>query len=420
MTADSLRLVSIGASTNACTSCDGTLTCARCFPFAGPLGSCRGRQPVSGNAATATKARGPKDPRTAAYARLHHREQCHPDKPRAHFLLARANNAPVATKAVRNKGAASHLMRLKKGEADEHAPIRVATPPTGKAKKNRVLYRVLCRKCGAYAARLKDIANAFCRLFVNKGPNRKQLVERLTAALERTDLPLKSSNSSTSKPQAVVAEPREHRLEAIAWPIGGFSVRFLCTLCRRIHVNTGAFRNQPCVGEAWSQYSKGQLAKLRARQRGRHCWQHRQRPAEAPAAGSRGSGAMTGSCSRLRLGTLNFNVRTLSGRLPAVLEFAVHADLDIVCLQETRLVDESVKAATSGARAASWQFVPGLKPSIAGETLLRVLHFCRNGLSRLLLVLMILGDPRCRGRFLVASLSAFSPCQCLSAGIQRY
>ena len=66
MSADSLRLVSIGASTNACTSCDGTLTCARCFPFAGPLGSCRGRQPVSGNAATATKARGPKDPRTAA------------------------------------------------------------------------------------------------------------------------------------------------------------------------------------------------------------------------------------------------------------------------------------------------------------------------------------------------------------------
>ena len=66
---------------------------------------------------------------------------------------------------------------------------------------------------------------------------------------------------------------------------------------------------------------------------------------------------MTGSCARLRLGTLN--VRTLSGRLPAVLELAAHADLDIVCLQETRLVDEGVKAATSAARAASWQFVPG-------------------------------------------------------------
>ena len=206
------------------------------------------------------------------HARLHHREQCHPDKPRAHFLLVRANNAPVATKAVRNKGAASHLMRLKKGEAGEHDPIRVATPPTGKAKKNRVLYRVLCRKCGAYAARLKDIANAPCRLFANKGPQRKKLVERLTAALERTDLSEEVRDNTMRavevikqiNQQAVVAEPREHRLEAIAWPIGGFSVRFLCSLCRRIHVNTGAFRNQPCVGEAWSQYSKGQLAKLRA------------------------------------------------------------------------------------------------------------------------------------------------------------
>ena len=234
MSADSLRLVSIGASTNACTSCDGTLTCARCFPFAGPLGSCRGRQPVSGNAATATKARGPKDPRTAAYARLHHREQCHPYKPRAHFLLARANNAPVATKAVRNKGAASHLMRLKKGEADEHAPIRVATPPTGKAKKNRVLYRVLCRKCGAYAARLKDIANAFCRLFVNKGPNRKQLVERLTAALERTDLPLKSSNSSTSKPSLL------SRVSIGSRPSRGPSGGSLCASCA------------PCAGASMS------------------------------------------------------------------------------------------------------------------------------------------------------------------------
>ena len=62
---------------------------------------------------------------------------------------------------------------------------------------------------------------------------------------------------------------------------------------------------------------------------------------------------MTGSCSRLRLGTLNFNVRTLSGRLPAVLEFAVHADLDIVCLQETRLVDESVPPAGKAYRGSN-------------------------------------------------------------------
>ena len=42
-----------------------------------------------------------------------------------------------------------------------------------------------------------------------------------------------------------------------------------------------------------------------------------------------------------------------------MLELAAHADLDIVCLQKTRLVDEGVKAAASAARVASWQFVPG-------------------------------------------------------------
>ena len=104
------------------------------------------------------------------YARLLHREQCHSDKPRGDFLLVRANNSPAATLAVRNKGAASHVLQLKKGEAGDHVPIRVATPPTGKAKKHRMLYRVLCSKCGAYAQRLKDLAHRPAHGTCQQGP----------------------------------------------------------------------------------------------------------------------------------------------------------------------------------------------------------------------------------------------------------
>ena len=210
-------------------------------------------------------------PDSRLYARLMHREQCHPDKRRGDFLLVQANNAPAATLAVRNKGAASHVLRLKQGEAGEHEPIRVATPPTGKAKKHRNLYRVLCRKCGAYAGRLKDLAKMPCQLFANKGPKRKQLLQRLTAALERADLSPEVRNSTANAVevmrqlgQQAVGEAEEHRIEAIAWPIGGFAVRFFCSKCRRVYTRVNDFRSQPCVGEAWSQVRKGQLAKLRA------------------------------------------------------------------------------------------------------------------------------------------------------------
>ena len=105
------------------------------------------------------------------------------------------------------------------------------------------------------------------------------------------------------------------------------------------------------------------------------------------------------SGSKMRVGTLN--VRTLSGRLPAVLELAAHANLDILCLQETRLQDESVKAATAAARAASWQFVPGpqLEDS-QGKPRAGVAFLSQWPME------VVAGpeDPRCRGRFMVAKV----------------
>ena len=84
-----------------------------------------------------------------------------------------------------------------------------------------------------------------------------------------------------------------------------------------------------------------------------------------------------------------------------MLELAAHADLDIVCLQETRLADESVKAATSGARAASWQFVPG-PPTFdsRGNPTAGVAFLSQWPLE----VVAGPDDPRCRGRFLVAKV----------------
>ena len=106
---------------------------------------------------------------------------------------------------------------------------------------------------------------------------------------------------------------------------------------------------------------------------------------------------MTGS--RLRVGTLN--VRALSGRLPAVLELAAQAALDILCLQETRLLDESVKAAATAANACSWKFVPGPQAMDAqGRPRAGVAFLSQWPLE----VVAGPDDARCRGRFMVAKV----------------
>ena len=59
----------------------------------------------------------------------------------------------------------------------------------------------------------------------------------------------------------------------------------------------------------------------------------------------------------LRIGTLN--VRTLNGRMSEVLQLAQEHSLDIVCLQEIRLSEDSLLAAIHAAKSSGWNFLPG-------------------------------------------------------------
>ena len=60
---------------------------------------------------------------------------------------------------------------------------------------------------------------------------------------------------------------------------------------------------------------------------------------------------------RLRVATLN--TRTLTGRLAAVLQLGLTSMADVFCLQETRLVEESICATRTAARSTGWEFHMG-------------------------------------------------------------
>ena len=82
---------------------------------------------------------------------------------------------------------------------------------------------------------------------------------------------------------------------------------------------------------------------------------------------------MTLPSTPLRIGTLN--VRTLAGRLGAVLDLAHRHSLHICCLQETRLPADSAEAVILAARAAGWQTLYGkqgvdARGNIIGGTLI--------------------------------------------------
>ena len=66
---------------------------------------------------------------------------------------------------------------------------------------------------------------------------------------------------------------------------------------------------------------------------------------------------MTGTSSTLRLGTMN--VRSLSGRLGGVFELAKTEQIDVLCLQETRVNVDSWSAVKSAANQRKWQVFPG-------------------------------------------------------------
>ena len=61
--------------------------------------------------------------------------------------------------------------------------------------------------------------------------------------------------------------------------------------------------------------------------------------------------------SLLRAGTCN--VRTLSGRMGAVMDMATEAGIHILCLQETKLTSGGIHALRQAFRHRGWRFVPG-------------------------------------------------------------
>ena len=61
--------------------------------------------------------------------------------------------------------------------------------------------------------------------------------------------------------------------------------------------------------------------------------------------------------SLLRAGTCN--VRTLSGRMGAVMDMATEAGIHILCLQETKLTSEGIHALRQAFRHRGWRFLPG-------------------------------------------------------------
>lgn len=66
---------------------------------------------------------------------------------------------------------------------------------------------------------------------------------------------------------------------------------------------------------------------------------------------------MTTAHQTLRVGTLN--VRSLGGRLAGVLEIATTGHLDILCLQETRVSDDSWSAVNGACNKQGWKLFPG-------------------------------------------------------------
>lgn len=66
---------------------------------------------------------------------------------------------------------------------------------------------------------------------------------------------------------------------------------------------------------------------------------------------------MTGNDLTLRMGTMN--VRSLGGRLGGVLDIADSTNLNILCLQETRVNNHSWNAVARAVKARGWQLFPG-------------------------------------------------------------
>ncbi|CAE7514892.1 unnamed protein product [Symbiodinium sp. CCMP2592] len=157
-------------------------------------------------------------------ARLRHREETHPEAPKALFRLARdrATNARKATTAKLSAGVARRLHQVRAGMAGEHDVVFVKLPPTRgtkKGKTRRAVTQVVCKR-HTLLVRSAPLFSSGCERRLEEGSLDEGVqsdVRYLLQLLEETD-------------EGPVAK---HALCAVAWPLvgGRFEVRFVCKTC---------------------------------------------------------------------------------------------------------------------------------------------------------------------------------------------
>ncbi|CAE7220717.1 unnamed protein product [Symbiodinium sp. CCMP2592] len=174
-------------------------------------------------------------------ARLRHREETHPEAPKALFRLARdrAANARKATTAKLSAGVARRLHQVRAGKAGEHDVVFVKLPPTRgtkKGKTRRAVTQVVCTRCKRLASTVVALGGFSCKAHT-AGAKRPALLKRLRTTLEEGSLDegvqsdvrylLKLLEETDEGPVA------KHALCAVAWPLvgGRFEVRFVCKTC---------------------------------------------------------------------------------------------------------------------------------------------------------------------------------------------
>ena len=121
-----------------------------------------------------------------------HHAECHPDTDFkafcGDFRPLWAANAAKATQKVRAAGVARRLLGLKKGEAGPHNPMIVTLPPTGKGKKMSNMTKVIRKKSASLESSFKLLAKILLTFGSSRGPQRKEPIRRLQAALGSDDV----------------------------------------------------------------------------------------------------------------------------------------------------------------------------------------------------------------------------------------
>eukprot|EP00439_Symbiodinium_sp_Y106_P073874 s897_g14.t1 len=200
-------------------------------------------------------------------ARLRHREQCHPEIAKRHFLLPQARSgAQKATAARLADGVARRILMRRKGDFGSHDVRFFRIPWTGKPAKKprstRVVYA--CVSCAATAATPKQMQALPCerrpatsshtrfvgrvRALIAEGKHDAPLLagcRQLLGCISPDEPDHRRLPRKTLPPPAL----RAHDVVAVAWPFlrGGrhvIELRFLCLRCAACRKNRRALEKQ--------------------------------------------------------------------------------------------------------------------------------------------------------------------------------